>query len=107
MSTNGEDGSSNLGLQAREGTVILTLPDNCNYAIMPHEQATEVGTEMCRLAYVAKTGTTPKSRDYIAEQVRERMHVRCEVVLTKELQKKTKPTKIARMLADIVLAEVL
>ena len=107
MSTNGEGGGSNLGLQVRKKAVILTLPDKCNYAILPHEQATEIGIEIVRLAYVAKTGTTPKSRDHMSEQVREKMHVRCEVVLVRELEKKTKLPKIARMLADIVLGEVL
>jgi len=107
MSANGEGDSSQLGLQVRKGTVILTLPENCNYAILPHEQATDVGTEMLRLAYVAKTGTTPKNRDYIAEQIREKMQVRCQVVLAREIEKKTKLTKIANLLVDIVLAEAL
>jgi len=104
---NGKDAGSNLGLQERNGTVILTLPDKCNYAILPHELATEIGTEMCRLAYVAKTGSTPKSRDHIAEQIREKMQTRCQVILTKELQKKTKLTKIANTLVDVILREAL
>ena len=107
MSANGEGGGSNLGLQEKNGTVILTLPDKCNYAILPHDQATEIGTEMVRLAYVAKTGTTPKSRGLIAEQLQEKLHVRCEIILVKELEKKTKLPKIARMIADICIQEVL
>ena len=107
MSANGEGGGSNLGLQEKNGTVILTLPDKCNYAILPHDQATEIGTEIVRLAYIAKTGTTPKSRGLIAEQLQEKLHVRCEIILAKEIAKKTKLTKIARMLADVCIQEVL
>jgi len=109
MSGNGEDkgGYGQMGLQAEKKTVILTLPEKTNYMIMPHDQATEVGTEIVRLAYIAKTGTTPKSRGIIAEQLQEKLHTRCEIVLVRELQKKTKPPKIARMLADICIQEVL
>lgn len=109
MSTNGDDtgGYGQMGMQVEKGTVILTLPEKTNYMIMPHDQATEIGTEMVRLAYVAKTGTTPKSRGLIAEQLQEKLHNRCQIILVREIQKKTKLPKIARMLADICIQEVL
>jgi len=96
---------ANLELEERNGAVILTLSGN--YAILPPEQAHEVAETLARYAYAAKTGSEPRTKSMIAEQIRAKMVTRISHVIKNLSDRNKPPLYIASEVVNLILSEAL
>lgn len=107
-----ESKQSVLDIEERKGAVIIKLTPQqntrkMNYAILPPDQAKEVGEVLQRYAYHAKYGSDPQTKSLQAEQIRAKMQTRVAHVIRSLEQKNRPPAFIANEIVNVLLSEVL
>ena len=105
MKTNGEAGPLELSIEERSGAIVLWFGDD--YALLPPEQAMEIGETLMRYGYSAKTGQDIDSKRILSEQIRNKLHQRVSLVIKNLQDKKKAPLFVAQEVVDVVLREVL
>jgi hypothetical protein len=100
-----DGGPATLAIEEREGAIVLFIGET--YAILPPEQAMEVGQLMTQYGYHAKTGQDVEGKKVMSEQIRNKLFQRVSLVINNLQERKKEPMFIAKEIVDIVLSEVL
>lgn len=106
MGINGdkESNAAVLTIEERKGAIVVFIGET--YAILPPEQAMEVGELLTRYGYHAKTGQEVPGKKIMSEMIQNKLYQRASLMIKNLTDRKTKPMRIAQEVVDAVLREV-
>ncbi len=96
---------SELGIQERNGAIVLTLGEA--YAILPPDQAVAVGEALIKHAYHIKTGSTPEARQAVTAEMETRTATKVTQNIKRGIETNRLPGHIAKDCISIVMHEML
>ena len=98
------DTSAKLEIEERNGALLVTIGET--YAILPPDQAVQVGEALVRHAYHIKTGSTPESREILTAELQTKLLNRATLMIRSMTEQKKKYGYIAKEVIAMVLREV-
>lgn len=100
--------NARLEIEERDGAVMLIILDDegDKYAILPPDQAVDVGEALVKHAYHIKTGSDYEARQILTAELEKRLLNRVTLMIRSMTEKKEKYGYVAQAVIGAVLREV-